>query len=99
MTTGLVCWKCGAGIGHEPLPLARAAECRGCRADLHVCMMCEFHDARAARQCREPIADEVRDKTRANFCGYFTVRPGAYRCEDEAAMAAARAKLDALFGG
>ena len=31
-----------------------------------------------AKHCREPIAEEVKDKERANFCDYFKPRPGAY---------------------
>lgn len=99
MTDTLVCWKCGAPIGDQPLPLGRTAECSVCRADLHVCRMCEFYDTRVAMSCRETIADEVKDKGRANFCDYFTVIPGAYRRADGEISPAARAQLDALFGG
>jgi len=98
MMEGLVCWKCGASIAEHPLPLARAAECRSCRADLHVCKMCEHYDPRVAKSCREPIAEEVNDKERSNFCGYFKAKPGAYNATDHSVAAAARAKLEALFG-
>ena len=33
--------------------------------------MCRFYDTRKAKSCAEPVADEVQDKQRANFCGYF----------------------------
>ena len=98
MMEGLVCWKCGASIAEHPLPLARAAECRSCRADLHVCKMCEHYDPRVAKSCREPIAEEVNDKERSNFCGYFKAKPGAYNATDHSVAAAAQAKLEALFG-
>lgn len=99
MTDTLVCWKCGAPLGDQPLPLGRMAECTACRADLHVCRMCEHYDTRVAMSCRETIADEVMDKQRANFCGYFTARAGAYRGNGGGVSPAAREQLDALFGG
>jgi len=98
MTTTLVCWKCGAPLVDQPVPVARVAECSACRADLHVCRMCEFYDTRVAMSCREPVADQVRDKERANFCAYFAVKPDAYRARDETISPAVRAQLDALFG-
>jgi hypothetical protein len=59
--------------------------------------MCEFFDLRVSRSCREPVADDVRDKERANFCGYYQPRPGAYQAPDGTAARRSRAALDALF--
>ncbi|MCW9057860.1 MAG: hypothetical protein OQL11_03155 [Gammaproteobacteria bacterium] len=98
MTSSPVCWKCGASIEAQPLPLSRLAECDACRAELHVCRQCLFFDTGKASQCREPVAEEVRDKTRANFCGYFQLRPDAYQSPDDRAAEVARAELEALFG-
>lgn len=94
-----VCWKCGASIADQPLPLARLSICAACRSDLHVCRLCTFYDPGVAKACREPVAEEVQDKGRANFCGYFQPRPGAWRPQGAAATGAARAQLEALFGG
>lgn len=99
MDTRLVCWKCGASLGDIPLPLGRLAECLDCHAEQHVCRACEYYDARVAKQCREPIAEEVQDKSRANYCDYFQLRPDAYYPHDDSEQRAARAQLDALFGG
>lgn len=98
MGDSLVCWKCGASLEDVPLPIGRREECPACSADLHVCRMCEFYDTSVSRSCREPIADEVRDKERANFCGYFKAVPGAHEAGDRAAADEAKAKLAALFG-
>jgi hypothetical protein len=98
MTEELVCWQCGASIADQPLPLARLAACAACRCDLHVCRLCLFYDRRVARECREPVAEAVQDKERANFCGYFQPRAGAYVRRDAAAAETARARLEALFG-
>lgn len=96
--TGLACWQCGAPLAHLSLPLGRRDECSACRAELHVCRLCRFHDPAVAKACREPVAEEVRDKTRANFCDYFSPTAGAHRgktSEAESALAA----LESLFGG
>jgi len=96
--TNLECWRCGAPLGDLLLPLARNATCDRCDADLHVCLMCMFHDRGVAHQCREPIAEEVNDKQRANFCGYLQLRGAAHRESGHADPGRARAELDALFG-
>ena len=46
--------------------------------------MCVDYDTRVAKHCREPTADEVSDKTRANFCDHFKPRPGAYTAPNTA---------------
>lgn len=99
MVDGLVCWRCGVSLADVPLPLARLAECAKCRADLHVCRLCDFFDARVAKSCRETVADEVQDKQRANFCGYFQPRDGAYNKRSDAVTQEAWTQLEALFGG
>jgi len=95
---GLVCWKCGTSLEHLSLPLRRQDECRACGAELHACRLCEFFDPAVAKSCREPVADEVKDKTRANFCDYF--RPRAHAWDGSGSSGAnAKLQLEALFGG
>ena len=96
MAEVLKCWKCGAVVVDEPLPLSREARCRTCEADLHVCRQCRWYDTSKAKSCAEPVADEVRDKERANFCGYFELAPDAHG--GSASADAARSQLEALFG-
>ena len=92
----LSCWKCGSPL-HIPLPIGRRDDCPACHADLHVCRQCDFFDPHAAKGCREPMADEVGDKERGNFCDYFhAASKGAPTSAAEAD--AAKAKLEALFG-
>jgi hypothetical protein len=94
----LVCWKCGAPFGDTPLPLSRFAECKACHGPLHTCRQCEFHDTRVAKSCRETIAEEVKDKTRANFCDYLRPRAGAFVAAETGAANKARSELESLFG-
>ena len=98
MDHGLVCWKCGRSIGDLPLPLSRLAGCKACHAELHVCKLCEFYDPHIADQCREPVADFVKDKERANFCDYFKPRPDAYTQRENSRTQTSKAALDAIFG-
>ncbi len=98
MAHGIVCWKCGAALEALTLPLRRLEECPQCRSELHVCRLCVDYDVRVAKHCREPTAEEVRDKEHANFCDHFKPRPGAYTPPDTAAVDRARAELDRLFG-
>ncbi len=96
---GLVCWKCGADLAAVIQPFERLAECPACRAELHVCRLCRYYNPRIEGQCDEDRAEEVRDKTRANFCDYFKPRPGAFRAPAAGLTAAAKARVDELFGG
>ena len=93
MSESYTCWKCGGRLQELLLSLARHEECPHCRAQLHVCL---YFDAAAAQQCREPVAENVSDKQRANFCGYFQINPQA--CAGLLDQAADSRKLDALFG-
>jgi hypothetical protein len=95
----LVCWKCGASLAALSLPLSRLDACKQCGAELHACKLCEWYSLAVAKHCREPIAEEVKDKERANFCDYFKPRENAYSDAAQLAAEQARAELEALFGG
>ncbi len=98
MPHGLLCWKCGASLEALSLPLRRLDVCKSCNEELHVCRMCVEYDTRVAKHCREPTAEEVRDKTHANFCDHFKPKVGAYVPPNTAEVDASRSALDALFG-
>jgi hypothetical protein len=98
MAHNLVCWKCGASLAELSLPLRRLDECLKCRAELHVCRMCVDYDTRVAKHCREPTAEEVSDKTHANFCDHFKPHAAAYIAPNTAEVGKARSDLDKLFG-
>ena len=94
----LVCWKCGGELLDLPYPFARTAECPSCNADIRVCKLCEFYALGIAKSCREPIAEEVSNKERANFCDYFQARGNVFVPPDQTAQAKAESELGALFG-
>lgn len=48
--------------------------CPHCDADAHVCKNCTFYDPKVYNECREPQADRIQVKDRANRCDYFQPR-------------------------
>lgn len=64
------CFSCGEALEFVDRVGFRE-ECTKCGEDCHACKNCEFYDATAYNECREPSADVVREKSRANFCEYF----------------------------
>lgn len=70
-------------------------ECLHCRQDLHVCKNCEFYDVKAYNECREPAAEVVKEKERANFCDFFSPNQNPGVVSDKAAQL--KAAAEALF--
>ena len=87
------CWHCG----HKIEVLERVGfrdECPRCGRPAHVCLNCSFYDTSYNNACREPMAERVVDKDRANFCEYFS--PGSAQKRD-AGKTAAQKSLEELF--
>ena len=89
-----LCHRCGAAVALERVG-ARDV-CEQCRAYLHCCRNCEFHEPGAHNDCREPNAEIVADKEQGNFCDFFRFAESGAR-PPAAPIGDARAKLDALF--
>lgn len=75
----------------------RREECPFCSADLHCCLNCKFYDPAAPKQCREPMAELVREKAKGNFCDYFLFAERAAPGGGEGEAGKSRAALDDLF--
>lgn len=90
----MTCAACGDELGRVER-VGRRDVCPACGADLRVCRQCRFYDLAAADACREPLAERVADKTRANFCDHFA--PGDPARAAVAPTTDARAALDRLF--
>jgi hypothetical protein len=80
------------------LPVSRREVCPACDKDVHVCLMCQQFDPSAAKSCREPTVDEVKDKQRANFCDLFIPDSGAYERDPERGARQAQSELNEFFG-
>ena len=94
----LSCYRCGYSLAELSLPLRRLETCPDCGIELHVCRMCQHYRTGIPKQCGEDDAEEVREKTRANFCDFFKPAAGRYDPGIEEASSAARSQLDDLFG-
>ena len=96
-----MCWKCG-----KPLVLSgtvsRSDVCPSCGADVRSCKNCRFYEPGAHYECRENIDELVKDKERANFCGWFMIAPQTEASGTEASSGAnadsASDAFRALFG-
>jgi hypothetical protein len=72
----LRCFHCGNEIKFTDR-IGIREECEKCKSDVHVCKNCSFYDPKVYNECREPQADVVREKDRANVCDYFQPSSGA----------------------
>ena len=93
-----LCHHCG----HEVQLLSgiqRTDGCATCYSDLKVCLNCRFFDPGMNNQCREPQAEWVTDKAKANFCEFFDYRQVAdlRRAGGTQSRDDARAAFDSLF--
>ena len=69
--------------------------CERCDADLHACSNCAHHDASVYNECREPSAERILDRERANRCEWF--RPSSADAFAEEAKKSSMSELEALF--
>jgi hypothetical protein len=92
------CRACGGELSARER-VGRRDVCPACGADLHACRQCAFYEPGVYNECREPQAERVLDKTRANFCDFYApTRAGAGAVPPPGEGAGgARAKLEALF--
>jgi hypothetical protein len=90
------CWHCGLRI-ETTERVGFRDDCPGCDRPLHVCRNCDFYDPAYNNQCREPMAERVVDKDRANFCDYFAPARAGRAGAGAAAKTQAQASLDSLF--
>jgi hypothetical protein len=91
------CHHCGRELRVATKP-ARTDGCPHCHSDLKVCLNCRLHDRGANNQCREPQAEWVTDKDKANFCEFFEFRETSALAQPGAGTQGARDAFDALFG-
>lgn len=88
------CVFCGTEVD-DTNGIGRRDECLSCGGDLHSCLQCVFHDPSYANQCREPQAEDVYEKDRSNFCGYFQF--GSNEQEHLTVKYNTKAQLEKLF--
>ena len=78
----IFCYKCEQQLV-APTIIGRNWECPHCYSDLHCCKSCRFYDSSAYNECREPVAERIVDKEKANFCDYFKLTMGRRQNQQE----------------
>jgi hypothetical protein len=68
-----ICQKCNKEIAPD-IFIGRQAQCPFCGADLRCCLNCAFYDTGTYNNCMEPQAEMVLDKSRSNFCDFFSFK-------------------------
>lgn len=76
------------------LQVGRRDECSFCKSDLHVCKNCQMYDPKSYNECKEPSADVVKEKERANFCDFFKAKEDGDVVDHKAKLLSA---AEALF--
>lgn len=88
------CFQCQGELDIIERP-GRQETCPDCGADLHCCRNCRFYDRASYNECREPMAERVLEKEKANFCDYFEFLVQA--AGQESPERDAKRRLTALF--
>lgn len=91
----LNCFSCGKEIKLIENKAGFREECPACHADVHVCRNCEFYDEKSYNECREPTADRITVKDRANYCDHFS--PSSKVRDNKSQKEALQAAAEALF--
>ena len=95
MSTEITCYHCQKELDMlEGSSIHRNDDCPHCGVDLYCCKMCQFYDLSCYNECREPCADRIVDKEKANFCDYFRFGKLEVKLEKKQSMLSA---ADALF--
>lgn len=73
----VVCYACHKELSIEvTAKIAKNEECDYCYANIHSCRMCEYYNPTAYNECREPNAERILEKEKANFCEYYVLKGG-----------------------
>ena len=92
----MYCWKCKNEIkGLDKI--SRSATCPHCQVYLHCCFNCIFYDKFAYHECKEPQAEWIKEKDKANFCDYFSLIKEKLIEHKTLSKEEARRKLNELF--
>lgn len=92
------CYFCNGELEFKD-KVMRKDTCTHCGRDLHCCLQCRFYDPSYHNDCREPQAEMVRDRDKANMCDFFRFCGAGTSGEDgeEDAREKAKKELDRLF--
>ena len=91
----LTCYKCAKPLSDTfKVMVGRRDTCPSCMTDIRCCKMCQFYDPKSYNECREPSAERVVDKEKANYCDFFKIGSLGSADKDKQDLLA---KANALF--
>jgi hypothetical protein len=77
--------------------VGRRDVCPSCGVDLHCCLNCSHYDRSASKQCKETVAEMVKEKAKTNFCDYFLFAESRIPETPDAGVEQSRKALGDLF--
>ena len=72
-------------------------ECEKCGQDLHVCKQCQHYDTASYNECKEPSADRIVEKEKANYCDFYSARTSSGASSAGTSKSDLLAQAEALF--
>lgn len=80
----ITCYACSKELKIEShARILKNDECDYCYADLHCCRMCEYYSPSSYNECREPSAERIVEKEKANYCDFYVLNGRAVDKEEE----------------
>jgi len=68
------CHSCSETLELNPASkVGKSEECPHCYSDVRCCKMCQFYDPKCYNECQEPNAERIIEKSKSNFCDYFSL--------------------------
>lgn len=92
----MICHQCRTEIKIERF-VGRTDECHRCGSDLHCCLNCDNYDPTMSNRCREPNAEWIPDREKANFCDFFTPSRAQGTPKSASSKDEAKRAFDSLF--
>lgn len=88
------CYSCATPLDlRADQKIMRTDDCPHCGADMHACKMCIHYDVGAYNECREPMAERIVEKEKANYCDFFKLGAGGNQGQDNDELLDAAAAL------
>lgn len=92
----MICHHCRSELTIQGY-ISRTDECAQCASDVHCCLNCDNYDPYAHNKCREPQAEWVTDREKANFCDFFIPNRMNASATTDSPLTGARSAFDNLF--
>lgn len=92
----MICFGCKKEISVQG-NVGFRQDCPECGHDLHSCVQCQHYDPKVYNECKETMADRILEKTKANYCEFFSPASGSASQSLENKKVDLLAQAEALF--